>query len=596
MSDRTGPADTESPSPRADHTSATASARSERVAGRRRPAGRSALVGVAVVALLGAAAGTYFGLRGSGHGAAGTGGQPSARAGAALATDPDRQQVILFGGATAVSGRTTVSGDTWSWNGSVWTALSPAHSPPGRAGAAMAWDPVSHRLILVGGATDACVGAGLCFGTVSPTPKLADTWAWDGHDWGQIQSREFATYGRPLMATDTTSSRIVAITSGEPVSAGGGGTVVGPGAPASGNPSAGLVTPGVAGGCPEGIRCLPPSPPTTLACPSPPAPVSCVTITPCSAVPPAPSASCTPACDPSICRRPQVVEPITWVFDGSAWQKQKAPAPVAAGGATLVWSPTRHALVLSVNQPVSAIAAPAVDTGVSGSGSAPAYMCKQNSVCPPIRGGHRAWSYANGQWTELPLPAGVDTASPFRALAAPDAARNDVVGFDESAAATWSGDAVTWKRAHPASSPTSRLGAAMASDDIHHMVVLVGGGFEEKPSPAQGVATGPTLLNDTWTWDGTNWTQRGGTTPTPQPSRSPSNVTGAPAVVPPGLPPPPGKCPVGLPAVTPGKADTQPGAGSKGALLPSATGGPEQAPPPAATAVPRPSPCFTPGG
>lgn len=91
---------------------------------------------------------------------------PSARQGAAIADDPDRHVVLLFGGDTSGN----YLGDTWLWDGSTWRQAQPAHSPSPRTGAAITYDPVHHVAILFGGS------AGFVLG---------DTWLWDGNDWTQ---------------------------------------------------------------------------------------------------------------------------------------------------------------------------------------------------------------------------------------------------------------------------------------------------------------------------------------------------------------------------------------------------------------------------
>ena len=58
-----------------------------------------ALVGIGLVALLGAGLGAYFGIRGvEGAGSAPSGGQPPARTDAAMAYDAADGTVVLFGG------------------------------------------------------------------------------------------------------------------------------------------------------------------------------------------------------------------------------------------------------------------------------------------------------------------------------------------------------------------------------------------------------------------------------------------------------------------------------------------------------------------
>jgi hypothetical protein len=88
--------------------------------------------------------------------------------------------------------------DTWVWNGSEWKQRLTAHSPTGRTGAKMEYDPQIGQLVLVGG-----FGAKDITGTAPPYSYVDDyreeTWTWDGTDWTQrfpSASPEFAyTYG-----------------------------------------------------------------------------------------------------------------------------------------------------------------------------------------------------------------------------------------------------------------------------------------------------------------------------------------------------------------------------------------------------------------
>ncbi len=93
---------------------------------------------------------------------------PPGVVGAASAYDADVGQMVLFGGTTATG---ALSGTTWLWDGTTWTAApSVAAQPAARTLASMAFDPYRHQLILFGGE-----GAG---GTL-----LDDTWAWNGASW-----------------------------------------------------------------------------------------------------------------------------------------------------------------------------------------------------------------------------------------------------------------------------------------------------------------------------------------------------------------------------------------------------------------------------
>src|ERR1041384_2795159 len=62
-------------------------------------------------------------------------------------------------------------------------------------------------------------------------------------------------------------------------------------------------------------------------------------------------------------------------------------------------------------------------------------------------------------------------------------------------AETWVFDGTNWIQKSPATSPSARVGHAMATDSSGH-VVLFGG------APTGGA------VNETWVWDGANWTQK----------------------------------------------------------------------------------------
>jgi hypothetical protein len=77
-----------------------------------------------------------------------------------MAYDPATATVLLFGGissdpstASAMSPATAL-GETWSWNGTTWTKLSPGTSPPPRSGASMAYDPATKAMLLSGNGED----------------------------------------------------------------------------------------------------------------------------------------------------------------------------------------------------------------------------------------------------------------------------------------------------------------------------------------------------------------------------------------------------------------------------------------------------------
>jgi TIR domain/Galactose oxidase, central domain len=91
---------------------------------------------------------------------------PTARSAHAMAYDQVTRRVIMFGGLNEAG---AALDDTWAYDprASVWTELTPLGKvPPARSGHALAYDPVTHRLIMFGGFGDAGV-------------PLNDTWAYD---------------------------------------------------------------------------------------------------------------------------------------------------------------------------------------------------------------------------------------------------------------------------------------------------------------------------------------------------------------------------------------------------------------------------------
>ena len=113
-------------------------------------------------------------------------GRPTARMSAAMAYDPARKSLILYGGAypgTTPLTPTVILGDTWEWNPGTrkWTQLQPASSPEPRNGAGMVTDSGRAKLLLFGGDRQTR-------DSLYPTPGTPRTqdpennvvWEWDG--------------------------------------------------------------------------------------------------------------------------------------------------------------------------------------------------------------------------------------------------------------------------------------------------------------------------------------------------------------------------------------------------------------------------------
>jgi hypothetical protein len=106
---------------------------------------------------------------------------PSKRIGARMVYDSVRNVTVLFGGANCqlwgsetdcpgTSAGPVDYADTWEWNGSSWTQVMPAASPPARDSFAMAFDSIRGQTVLFGG---------------YDVNLVNDTWEWNGTNWTQ---------------------------------------------------------------------------------------------------------------------------------------------------------------------------------------------------------------------------------------------------------------------------------------------------------------------------------------------------------------------------------------------------------------------------
>jgi N-acetylneuraminic acid mutarotase len=117
-----------------------------------------------------------------------------------MAYDESRGMTVMFGGFGAEDFYGS-SDETWEWNGIKWMKRSPNGSVPGpRAGASLVYHRVAGKVILVGGVD------------IGGTGKYYyDTWSWDGSAWTEILPAHTFPYGRLLscIAYDSARNRIV---------------------------------------------------------------------------------------------------------------------------------------------------------------------------------------------------------------------------------------------------------------------------------------------------------------------------------------------------------------------------------------------------
>jgi hypothetical protein len=97
--------------------------------------------------------------------------KPPGRFDAAFAADPGRGQLVLFGGV----GADGPVADTWIWEAGTWRDAAPPTAPPPRYSPTLAREAAGGRLLLFGGGDGG-----------KPTEAFAETWAWDGTTWTEL--------------------------------------------------------------------------------------------------------------------------------------------------------------------------------------------------------------------------------------------------------------------------------------------------------------------------------------------------------------------------------------------------------------------------
>jgi hypothetical protein len=212
----------------------------------------------------------------------------------------------------------------------------------------------------------------------------------------------------------------------------------------------------------------------------------------------------------------------TWEWDGINWtQKTPTTSPSARSYHALVYDAARQRVVLFGGNNGS------VNLNDTWEWDGTNWILKSPTSSPSIRSGHamtydtirqrvvlfggsadnfvpnnETWEWDGTNWT-LKTPAASPSIRHYHALAY-DAARQRVVFFggyyrnyNVPYNDTWEWDGTNWSQKSPFNPPSARLHHALAYDASHQRVVLFG-----------GYSTSGANFNETWEWDGTTWSQK----------------------------------------------------------------------------------------
>jgi len=121
--------------------------------------------------------------------------RPPARLLHQMVYDSARERVVLFGGTSGDTAATQLDNtfnDTWEWDGTVWSQVTPAASPtaPGRFNHRMAYDAARGLTVLFRGK---CVQPHEIPGYIT-TVQFAEMWEYDGDTWTNITPGTMPTF------------------------------------------------------------------------------------------------------------------------------------------------------------------------------------------------------------------------------------------------------------------------------------------------------------------------------------------------------------------------------------------------------------------
>jgi hypothetical protein len=391
---------------------------------------------------------------------------------ASEAYDADDQTVVLFGGLEADG---SVSGATWIWNGTTWTqAATQFLGPPPRQGAAMAYNPNSEQLILFGGEgadgsflNDTWAWNGQSWFQEPTTPSISIPPAREGASLAyDAKNGDLVLFG----GTGTSVGAASAASTGSSPTTDPTTTTTAPTttiAPPTTEPPTTLapstLSPSTDAGASDPSTTSDPSAtdqPTATDATTPLAPATDsatttdpTTTDPTTTDPTNPDAVSSTVIDAAVASNPTTFND-TWEWNGAAWsQLDQSNPPPARTDATLSWDPSLNETILFGGSA----------TPIAGGGATPL-------------GDTWAW---NGQdWSQL-SPASAPAARYDALSTAAVGLSDDIVaggvGNNGVADDIWTFNGSTWTSLTTDGTLAARSGAAAAWDDSAGQLVVFGG-------------------------------------------------------------------------------------------------------------------------
>jgi len=409
---------------------------------------------------------------------------PQSRAAHAMVWDSNHSRVVLFGGrraATVPDGLVSLLNDTWIWDGGNWRQISTPNAPEPRQLFAMTYDSARDRVVLFGGSRFTSDGKAF--------EAVFDTWEFDGTTWTKIEVATPPVANFPLLAYDAKRNQVVLVGSDTSVA-----------------PQMYFYDPAARAWNKKTFAAEEKFPPC---------------VNDASMVYRATSE--TIVLVGGVCSITTSTTDATWAWNGTTWTELEVTNPSRATAQAITYDGLRDAVVTYGGfEAFSSIPSPntllfrnneyrlALDEVRPSPRSLSAFRTDPVSNTVWLFGGLNElssiyiddfdrvtgngvmWGYKKGQWFALGVkdtPAGC--AAP---LAAYDIGRSKLV-LNCSGSETFEFDGTAWASMTPKHAPPTRRFAAMVYDETLKKTVLFGG-FD-----------GTNYRNDTWTWDGTDWTE-----------------------------------------------------------------------------------------